>query len=106
MLTIMRNKIKVWWKIGRVCFIRASNAITPNGANAAKINDKYMWAVRKKINDVVTNKVEIKNPLTLRDANIMLHNISIHNRGLFKNEVEMFIKTSSMAAADDGLEPP
>ena len=92
--------------MGRVCFIKASNATTPNGANAANINGRYKCVVRKKINAVVTNKVEIKNPLTLRDANIMLHNISIQNSGLFMNEVEMFIKTSSMAVVIEGLVLP
>ena len=92
--------------MGRVCFIKVSNAITPNGANAANINGRYKCVVRKKINAVVTNKVEIKNPLTLRDANIMLHNISIQNSGLFMNEVEMFIKTSSKAVVIEGLVLP
>ena len=92
--------------MGRVCFIKASNAITPNGANAANIKGRYKCVVRKKINAVVTNKVEIKNPLTLRDANIMLHNISIQNSGLFMTEVEMFIKTSSKAVVIEGLVLP
>ena len=102
----MSNIINEWWIIGRVCFIKESNAITPNGVNAVSINGRYKCVVRKKINTIVINKVEAKNTLTLRDAYIRLHNISIHNRGLFINEVEMFFRIISMVVVKEGLVLP